>query len=416
MQSDQTVVLKKSDIDDAQFAMDQYVKTFRGLGITHLDALAHMSHGDTLYNGFHALIGHPSLSEEAQRRSARESNLQPRILFDIPALKGRPYLGPEKRSSLLIWMHRPITRQDRIACQPPYCEPDRRFSPINPGGIMNRRRLLKTGSLAVAGSILLPRQSFSQTAVPTLPASGADGWISLLNGRDLSGWYTMLQKAGKGAAEKRHMVTIEEDMLHILGNEDGQEPAEAGYLATNQEFENVHIRVEFKWGVKRFAPRTFTKRDNGLLYALVGEDKVWPTCIECQIEEGDVGDYFMVRTRGIQDTHSNGLFGEGLSPHGWSRPAAQRPMDPAKSNIGDSRKIKDGNFEILDGWNTVEVVWQGNRSAHIVNGRTVNAAYNLEQPDPDNPGSFIPLTRGKIAIEIEFAEIWFRNIEVKSLV
>jgi len=28
----------------------------------------------------------------------------------------------------------------------------------------------------------------------------------------------------------------------------------------------------------------------------------------------------------------------------------------------------------------------------------------------------IPLTRGKIAIEIEYAEIWFRRIEVKYLV
>jgi hypothetical protein len=51
-----------------------------------------------------------------------------------------------------------------------------------------------------------------------------------------------------------------------------------------------------------------------------------------------------------------------------------------------------------------------------VNGRTVNVATNLQQPDPQNPGKFIPLTRGKNTIEIEYAEIWFRRIEVKSLV
>ena len=59
--------------------------------------------------------------------------------------------------------------------------------------------------------------------------------------------------------------------------------------------------------MKRFAPRTYTKRDNGLLYGLVGADKVWPTCVECQIEEGDVGDYFMVGTLGVQDEHFAGL-------------------------------------------------------------------------------------------------------------
>jgi len=39
----------------------------------------------------------------------------------------------------------------------------------------------------------------------------------------------------------------------------------------------------------------------------------------------------------------------------------------------------------------------------------------LQQPDPQNPGQFIPLTRGKIALEIEYAEIWVRRIEVKAI-
>ena len=277
---------------------------------------------------------------------------------------------------------------------------------------MNRRHFLKVGSVAAACPVLFPRQSFAQASA--LPASGADGWVSLLNGRDLSGWYTMLQKSGKGVAEKRKMVMMEEGMLHIMGNEENGEPAEPGYLATNQEFENVHIRVEYKWGMKRFAPRTYVKRDNGLLYGLVGEDKVWPRCVECQIEEGDVGDYFFVDgTRGIQDQHGNGIFGETLGPNGWPGP----PRTPAagQTDLYSGRKIKDGNFEVLDGWNTVEVIWQGDRSAHIVNGRTVNAASKVEQPDPQNAGQFIPLRRGKIAIEVEFAEIWFRRIEVRSL-
>jgi hypothetical protein len=72
--------------------------------------------------------------------------------------------------------------------------------------------------------------------------------------------------------------------------------------------------------------------------------------------------------------------------------------------------------EILWFSSVVEVIWQGDRAAHIVNGRTVNTISNLQQPDTQKPSGFIPLTRGKITIEIEFAEIWFRRIEVKSLV
>jgi hypothetical protein len=287
--------------------------------------------------------------------------------------------------------------------------------------MINRRDFLKAGVPIAASPFWFPHCGFAQSVASStaLPPAGADGWVSLLNGRDLTGWYTMLQKSGKDVAQARKIVVMEEEMLHILGNDVNAEPAEPGYLATNQEFENVHIRVEYKWGVKRFPPRTETKRDNGILYGLVGADKVWPTCVECQIEETDVGDYFLVEgIRGVQASHGNGLFGQGLGPNGWTIPATPRAAKagaPPPEPTG-GRMIKDGDFEILDGWNVVEVIWQGDRSAHIVNGRTVNAISMLQQPDPQNPGRYIPLTRGKIAIEIEFAEIWFRRIEARSLV
>jgi hypothetical protein len=291
---------------------------------------------------------------------------------------------------------------------------------LEDGATMNRRDLLKTGASLALGPILLPHAALAQSPVPPLPPAGADGWHSLLNGRDLSGWYTMLQKSGKGVAETKKMVTMEEEMLHIMGSEVTGEAYESGYIATNQEFENVHIRVEYKWGVKQFAPRSISKRDNGLLYGLVGEDKVWPRMVECQIEEGDVGDFFLVDgIRGIQGGHSAGLFGTGVSPTtGWTKPSGAAPARPRTGPAPEpttGRMIKDGNFEKLDDWNVVEVIWQGDQAVQIVNGRAVNSVSKLEQPDPQNPGKFIPLTRGKIAIELEYAEIWYRRIEVKSL-
>jgi len=268
---------------------------------------------------------------------------------------------------------------------------------------MNRRDFLKLSLPIATGPLWLPHQSLAQgfAPPPSLPPAGADGWISLINDRDLTGWYTMLSKSGKDVAQAKGIVRIEQEMLHILGNEMTAEPAETGYVATNQEFENVHIRVEYKWGVKRFPPQSDAKRDNGILYGLVGPDKVWPTCVECQIEETDVGDFFLVDgVRGVQAEHDDGLFGPGGPV-----------LEPTTG-----RKIKDGDFEKLDDWNVVEVIWKGDRATHLVNGRIVNVISSLQQPDPANPGKFIPLTRGKIAIEIEFAEIWFRRIEVKSLV
>ncbi len=287
---------------------------------------------------------------------------------------------------------------------------------------MNRREFLKASAPLVALPSIASHRAFAQAAdtPPPLPPAGADGWVSLINGRDLTGWYTMLQKSGKGVAEELNMVAMEEQMLHILGEDERSDPVEAGYLATNQDFENVHIRVEYKWGVKRHAPRYTPKRDNGLLYGLVGEDKVWPICVECQIEEGDVGDFFLLGgITGIQAQHGAGLFGVGVNPlTGWPKQNSTSAPTPTQQPPGtaSNRFIKDGDFELLDQWNTVEVIWQGDRAEHIVNGRSVNLATNLQQPDPNNPGQLIPMKRGKIAIEIEYAEIWFRRVEVKALV
>ncbi len=280
---------------------------------------------------------------------------------------------------------------------------------------MHRRDFLKTS--AAAGFVAaIPSQVNAQSAVmPALPPAGADGWISLLNGRDFTGWYTVLQRSGRGVAEQRHIVAMEDEMLHILGNDVNESDIESGYLATHQEFGNVRIRVEYKWGQKQFGQRSISKRDNGLLYGVVGGDKVFPRCVECQIEEGDVGDFFLVDgIRGIQSRHDNGLFGINVTrQHGFAPASPNAKTMTEEPSTG--RKIKDGNFEMLDGWNTVEVIFQGDRAAHIVNGRCVNVVTNLQQPDPAHPGQYIPLTRGKIAIEIEFAEIWFRRIEVKAL-
>jgi hypothetical protein len=240
---------------------------------------------------------------------------------------------------------------------------------------MNRRRFLRSGSALALGSTLAGFRNPARAAAPALPAAGADGWVSMLNGRDLDGWYSVLGKSGKGAAEQKGMVTMEERMLHIMGNQAGPSVAEAGYLATNQEFENVHVRVEYKWGVKRFAPRSFSKRDNG-------------------------------------------LFGQNLTAHGWDLPPSAAPDTSSPSGPSEMttfRKIKDGNFENLDSWNVLEVLWQGDRSAHIVNGRAVNVLSSLEQPDPQRAGAFIPSTRGRIAVQFEYAEIWFRRIEVRAL-
>jgi hypothetical protein len=270
---------------------------------------------------------------------------------------------------------------------------------------MNRRQFLQAGSTFAALPLLASRglaaQSGAQSApVPPLPPPGADGWISLLNFKNLDGFYTMLEKSGKGVAEKKGWVTFEDGMLHVMGNLVTDEPAEAGYIATYQEFENYRLRAEYKWGVKRFPPRLDSKRDNGVLYHLVGEDKVWPNCVECQVQEGDVCDYFL-----LGDTRAVPARGGQVGGVG------------SDGQTVNNRKLRDqgGDFENRDGWNVVEVIVKGDSSIQLLNGTALNRLSGFQWKDPAAGGQYVPLTRGKIAIEIEYAETWYRRFEIKPL-
>jgi len=71
-----------------------------------------------------------------------------------------------------------------------------------------------------------------------------------------------------------------------------------GVLATEREFENFHLSMEFKWGVNKYPPRKDKKRDSGILYHSVGKDwargGAWMRSVELQVQEGGVGDLWCV--------------------------------------------------------------------------------------------------------------------------
>jgi len=258
---------------------------------------------------------------------------------------------------------------------------------------MNRRQFLNA-----AVSPLIAGIAPAQTA-------DTDGWIQLFNGRDLTGWYTFFPCVGKDK-DPKGFVKVENGMLHLMGNEVTGENVEQGYMATNQVFSNCRFRAEFKWGVKRFPPHEEAKRDNGLLYYVNGPDKVWPACVEFQGQESDLGDaYLLGGTRGKM----GGVSAVAGSPMPIPTPSGETaPPAPGSNHI-----VKAGDFENRNDWNVIECVTRGDRSTHIVNGRIVVNLTNLTQPDPQKPGEFIPLTSGKLAVEVQWAEIWYRRIEVR---
>ena len=85
------------------------------------------------------------------------------------------------------------------------------------------------------------------------------------------------------------------------------------------------------------------------------------------------------------------LVGPVQSLEGPSPPGAPQATPPRVSNR--KRRDQGGDFENKDGWNVIEVIVQEDRSSHVLNGVRLNTMSGFEQPDPRNPGQFIPLTQ-----------------------
>jgi hypothetical protein len=258
-------------------------------------------------------------------------------------------------------------------------------------------------------------------AAGTEPAAG-HGWVRLFDEKTFAGWCPKIQNHPKGD-DPAKIFQIDDGVIHAYKDQVAGNPVPSGYLATEAEYSAYRLRLEFKWGGKRFKPRALQRRDAGLLYHVVGPDIVWPRCIECQIQENDVGDCFTVR--GAQVAISGDLVDPAKNIFRYKPQAG----GGTPQTVGDGsicRVIKSETNE-HDGWNTVELVVHGNGgSQHIVNGKTVfesNALRQLGPAEQANQGeakdaekkAWQPLARGKIALQAEYAEVLYRNIEILQI-
>jgi hypothetical protein len=233
-------------------------------------------------------------------------------------------------------------------------------------------------------------------------------WKPLFNGKDFAGWYTYLKGSGKDV-DPTHVFSVDDGMIHIYKDAEDGATQPFGYLATNDEFGECRIRLEYKWGTKRFGTRSTSRRDSGLLYFFTGADGAfgkgpWPCSIECQIQENDVGDIYFVGTEGATTVDPS----KKDAKQQTFKPAGDPYSTPSADNI---RVIRSEMLE-QDGWNTVEVVLQGDSATHIINGKVNNALTNAKAPDPANPAQMISVKKGKILLQAEGAEVWYRKVEV----
>jgi hypothetical protein len=245
----------------------------------------------------------------------------------------------------------------------------------------------------------------------TAAEPGKEGWTPLFNGKDLAGWTHFFNGRAKDA-KVDDLVRVENGEIHIYPEGDDGDKRGFGYLVTAKEYAKYRLRVEYNWGTKRFDPRTKAKRDSGLLYHVVGPDKVWPRCVEFQIQEGDTGDIFTVGTRIATTVDPKRPKTEGDKPVPPMYLAAENGgVSKTQGTKGVMRIVKSEPAERA-GWNLLELTVDGQAATHTVNGKVVNRCGEIQQPGTGD--AWVPLTAGKIALQAEGAEVFYRNIEIKE--
>jgi hypothetical protein len=209
------------------------------------------------------------------------------------------------------------------------------------------------------------------------PVSFRNIWIRelgvhrLLNGKDTAGWYVYLDKLGKNNDPEGNFK-VEDGLLHVMGKH-------FGYLATDGTFANYYLKVVFKWGEKKYPPRENAKRDSGILYHFGADspDHVWPKSLECQVQEGDCGDFWCIGGTNIDSPNRAAIE--------WNQ----------------KRIFRTENFELPNSeWNTMEIITHDGQCEHYVNGHLVNRGANAS------------VMAGRILLQSEGAEVFYKSVEL----
>ncbi|WP_297795679.1 DUF1080 domain-containing protein [uncultured Eudoraea sp.] len=187
-----------------------------------------------------------------------------------------------------------------------------------------------------------------------------------------------------------------------------------GGIFTKGEFENYHLQLQFKWGSKKWYPREepSDKRDSGLLYHGIGthgeNDLFWLKSQEFQIQEGDCGDFW-----GVAGTIIDVRAHMGKDSTYYYDPNAELLTFSEHSENGRNCKKYPDAEKPSGEWNTIDLFCFEGTSVHMVNG-TVTMILNNSRHNAGD-GKEIPLTKGKIELQSESAEVFYKDIKIRPI-
>lgn len=166
-------------------------------------------------------------------------------------------------------------------------------------------------------------------------------------------------------ASMSSVFRMEGDVLNCSGTP-------AGYIRTKDQFTNFVLKLEWRWD-----PETKATGNSGVLVRTVGEDKVWPKCIEAQLHADSAGDLLALGGATMQ-----------------GEPSRTRGIRTSKTHHAENAPGE---------WNEYEIIVNGGEIVVFVNGEKLNHATGLEE------------VAGTICLQSEGTPIQFRRIRVAPI-
>ena len=287
---------------------------------------------------------------------------------------------------------------------------------------MHRRRLIRGLAAPLVAAAAGP---FAR--VSAVNAQDSD-WVPLFNGRDLAGWETFLGRPHSSTPVAGLARDADGTYLEVVGVDRDprgvfrvvaldEAPAIRisgeiyGALVTRAAYGDYHLRFQFRWGDTRWPPRPLAPRDTGCCYHSTGPHGAsygfWMQSCEFQIQEGDVGDFYSLA--GVKADVRATM----VDP---ANPKSDLRFDPEAPAITATtrRVIKARPAEHPHGaWNTLDLYCLGQTSVHVVNGQVQLVLTGLRRPVSGADDE--PLTRGRIQLQSEAAEVYVRALAIRSI-
>lgn len=244
-------------------------------------------------------------------------------------------------------------------------------------------------------------------AAITLPSLSAEKeeWVSLFNGKDLTGWSPKIRGSEAGENYK-NTFRVTDGVIEVNYSEYDKWESQYGHLFYEKKFSHYRLRLEYRFtGEQLEGGPGWARRNSGIMVhsespETMGKDQDFPTSLEVQLLGGfEKGE----RTTGNLCTPGTHVVMDGK--------LATQHCISAKSETYRGEQ-----------WVTVEVEVRGGKAIrHLINGEEV-IRYTEPQFDGSEKGKALAeltgdkiIKEGYFCLQSESHPCEFRNIEILVL-